>query len=436
MHAAYLNQTINLVVSILLVPVLLRYLDVNDYILWSIFTTLGAITLQFESAIQNASIRDIARELHSENRAALSAAIRRAKVAYRTLAGVVLVPVGMAGLLYLDYVASVSLGRQVNTEWMLFVAAYAVNYFFGTNNTILLGLGHVERFNNTTSLTRVLNFLLTYLLLRSGLSIMGVCVSFGCSVAVGCTMMATSARRLLREYERRAPAWASTDGSRRVDALNIVKYVLYSTASFALYRGGLLVATRVLPKPALADYSLLLQAYGILSILALVPLQVWLRRLTSAIASGNRAAIRRELAVSMVVANAIFIAGSATLAWLGNPLLAMIGSKVTLSSDGNVVLLGFAFLIELNIAVLVNFLVTANNYGFLRTYLTTSIAGIICMIALPIALPGSVIALVAAPLGLQGLVCLPLLWRRACKGLDVSPSSLLSELGKFIITRA
>lgn len=436
MHAAYLNQTINLMVSILLVPVLLRYLDVNDYILWSIFTTLGAITLQFESAIQNASIRDIAREFHSENRAALSAAIRRTRLAYRTLAGVVFLPVGAAGLLYLDRVASVSLGKHAYTEWMLFVAAYTTNYLFGANNSILLGMGRVERFNNTTSLTRVLNFLLTYLLLRSGLSIMGVCVSFGCSVAAGCTMMATAARRLLRECEAHGPDWAVDGPPQRVDVSNIVRYVLYSTASFALYRGGLLVATRVLPKAVVADYSLLLQAYGILSLLALVPLQVWLRRLTSAIASGNRAAIRRELAVSIVAANAIFIAGSAALVWLGNPLLAMIGSKVTLSSDGNVVLLGFAFLIELNIAVLVNFLVTANNYGFLRTYLTTSIAGIVCMIALPIALPGSVIALVAVPLGLQGLVCLPLIWRRACKGLDVTPSSLLSELGKFIMSRA
>lgn len=436
MHAAYLNQTINLMVSILLVPLLLRYLEVNDYILWSIFTTFGAITLQFESAIQNASIRDIARELHSENRGALSAAIRRARIAYRTLAGVVLLPVGMAGLLYLDRVASVSLGKQANTEWVLFVAAYAVNYLFGTNNTIVLGLGHVERFNNTTSLTRVLNFLLTYLLLRSGLSIMGVCVSFGCSVAVGCTMMAMSAKRLLREYEGRARSWASDESRQGVDVSNIVKYVVYSTASFALYRGGLLVAARVLPKPVVADYSLLLQAYGILSVLALVPLQVWLRRLTGAIASGNRAAVLHELAVSIVASNAIFIIGSVTLALFGNTLLGMIGSKVTLSSGGNVLLLGIGFLIELNIAVLVNFLVTADNYEFLRTYLTTSIVGIMGIIGLPTAFPGKVVALVAVPLCMQGLICLPLLWRRACRALAVRPSLLLSELARSIVSRA
>src|SRR5437660_7747916 len=106
MRAAYLNQTINLAVAVLLVPLLVRYLDASEYILWSIFTTFGGITLQLESAIQTVSVREIAREYHSGNVATLQAAIRKAKVAYTTLSGSGLVRLFALGLLYLHYVAS------------------------------------------------------------------------------------------------------------------------------------------------------------------------------------------------------------------------------------------------------------------------------------------------------------------------------------------
>ena len=38
--SALLYQTINMLVVILMLPLLLRYLDVNGFILWSIFATI------------------------------------------------------------------------------------------------------------------------------------------------------------------------------------------------------------------------------------------------------------------------------------------------------------------------------------------------------------------------------------------------------------
>ena len=105
MRAAYLNQSINLLIVILMVPLLLKYLDLSEYILWGIFTTFGGITLQIENSIQILSVREISREYHTGNSEAVRHVVRRAKKAYSLLAAGVAGPFLVTVFLYLSYVA-------------------------------------------------------------------------------------------------------------------------------------------------------------------------------------------------------------------------------------------------------------------------------------------------------------------------------------------
>ena len=437
MRAAYLNQTINLAVAVLLVPLLVRYLDASEYILWSIFTTFGGITLQLESAIQTVSVREIAREYHSGNAATLQAAIRKAKVAYTTLSGSVLVPLFALGLLYLHYVASKRLGSQGTKEWLLFTSAYALNYYMGVNNSILLVMDRVSEYNNTTALTRVFNFTCTYLLLRAGLSIMGICVSFALSVVIGCLIMLRTARERLASYGS-SPEARARPNSRFEDfnQSNTAKYTLYMLSSFALYRGGLLIATSILPRSEVAAYGLTLQATTMVSALALVPLQVWLSKLVSAITSGSQREVLRELSITIVMANGVFVVGSILLLVFGNILLSIIHSKVMFGTNASVLLVCFAFLVELNILLLLNFLVTRRNYEFVRIYLITSLVGTACVIITAWAFNAGLLTMILIPLSLQALVCLPLIFRLACHDLAVKPLTLLSQFGTRAFVRS
>ena len=249
MRAANLNQAINLLVAILMVPMLLRYLGLGEYILWAIFTTFGGITLQIESSIQILSVREIAKQHHANDGAGVQRAVRRARKAYAMLAAGVLVPFLIAGFLYLTYPASGKVGSHWGLEWIVFTVAYAINYFFGANNSILLALGRVDIFNYVNSLTRSMNFVGSLLLLRAGLSVMGVCISFAVSVVVGCSLIAIAARKSLRETAR-ADAGVDSGYSQPggVAAADLARYTLFTFFSFALYKGGVLVAASLFPK--------------------------------------------------------------------------------------------------------------------------------------------------------------------------------------------
>jgi hypothetical protein len=436
MRAAYLYQAINLLIVILMVPLLLRYLDINEYVLWSIFTTFGGITLQFENAIQMVSVREIAREYHSGNASTLQAAIQKAKSAYTTLSASVLVFVLTFGFLYLHYVAREKLGDQGSSEWLIFISAYVINYYFGINNSILLGMARISRFNIIISQTRIINFLCTYFLLKAGFSIMGICLSFIFSVLVSCAIINRAAKKSLNRYLASPEAIFQSDAKFEYsDSSNIIKHTFYMLASFALYKGGFLVATKIFPADVIASYGLALQANTMLSALALVPVQVWLRNLVSAIASGNREQMFHELALTIIIANTIFVAGSVMVAIFGNMLLLLIGTKVALPNNTMLFLIGLAFLVELNIFLFINFLVTAGNYKFVRIYLSSSVIGVVSVIFLTWLSNSSLATLIVFPLCFQLFLCLPMIIRMICKELAITPFIFLSQLIKHISFR-
>lgn len=437
MSAAYLNQAVNLLVAVMMVPLLLRYLNVSDYVLWSIFTTFGAMTLQFESAIQNVSVREIAKGHHGDSRLALQAALRSAHSAYTGLSLCVLAVVAVIGIVYLNLVADANIGSSRGLEWLIYISAYAVNYYFGKNNSILLGTGHVSKYSNINSFSRLCNLLLTYVMLKGGLSILGLCLSFAVSVFLGCLLMLRAAKLALGDLYSLAEKPNRLFGADLLSgSSSIAKYTSYTLLSFCLYKGALLFVTATFGEDAIASYALALQANTILSAAAIVPMQVWLRRLVNAVMTEKREEALRELITTAAAANGIFIFGSIVMGLSGNALLAVIHSKVLLPSNSQLLLVCAAFLVELNILLLVNFLVTMGNYAFLKTYTRTSVLGIGWIAAMTFMSTDNIAILILAPLVFQSVVCLPAIFRVACVELRTTPALLLSQLGRVVSSRS
>jgi hypothetical protein len=431
MPTAYLNQVINLAATVLLVPLLLRYLGIGDFVLWAIFTTIGGITQQLESAIQIVTVRDIAREQHAAQAGRLQAAVRRARRAFRLLALGVVVVVLPGGWLYLWLTATPG-ARMPGLEWPLFVCAYALNYYYGANNSVLLGCSRVAWSNNINSLTRTINVTLTFLLLRGGFAVLGLAASFAASVVLGCMLTTAASRRALAQHGVAGTA-APGPGRDGTTALlrNIARYVSYTLASFLVYRGGVLVGATMIPREQLGSYSLTLQVCAMLTLVAAVPVQVWLARLVQAIAAGSPAGILREIHLTMLAANAIFVLGAVGAASVGNPLLALIGSRIELLDGMHFMLIALGFFLELNIFLLVNVLVTSGNYSFVPGYVAAVIVGTVLAAACAWYTRNIVGSLVLVPLVVQILVTGPRVLRTFCRQVGIAPAQFAASLVRF-----
>lgn len=436
MRAAYLNQAINLLVAMLMVPMLLRYLGVGDYILWAIFTTFGGFTLQIDSSIQILSVREIAKQYHANDGAGVQRAVRRARKAYMMLAGGVLGPFLIGGFLYLTYQASGKVGNRWGPEWFVFSATYATSYFFGANNSILLALAKVDIYNYVNSLTRALYFVASLLMLRADFGVMGICLSLALSVAVGCSLAAIAARKSLHETAPAAGDWdAGSIQPGGVAVADLARYTMFTFFSFALYKGGVLVAVSLFPKSEVGAYSLTLQAFTMLSAMALVPIQIWLASFVKAIVADQRTEVIRELARTFLYANLVFIAGTAALTLFGNLLLRYIGAHVTLPGRLDLIIVATAFLVEINLFVLINLLVIKRRYEFVGIYVACVSVGLLLAVCTAWLSRDLIASLIIVPCAVQTAVCFPLVAKRVCAELKTTPAAFIKLMYRHISVR-
>lgn len=429
MRSAYFFQALNLLVSILTVPLLLHYLPISDYVLWTLFTTLGSITLQFNNGIQPVLIREIAREYHRRNSASFEIALHRSKREYVKLAGFVAGPLLLFGGLYLHFVAGAKVGIHPDREWLVFVTAYAVNYYFAPSSAVLLGMARVAQQNDILSLTRFLYFAAMFLLLHAGYSIMGICIAFAVSVGIGCALLVRAANHCIAAFTADCSTPPDITPSMPLGPpIKTGQYILYTLSAFALYNGSLLFVVTLFPKAVVASYGLCIQTFTLLSAFAVVPVQVWLNKLVRAITAGDQNDAMNELAKTILVCNAIFAAALVPLAFFGNVLLGLLHSKVRFLSATDLTLMWLAFLVELNLLILASFLVSHRSYRFVRVYLSVSWPALALGVGFAWITRNLIISLIVVPMFLQAAVTLPIILRLASIELAVPPREFVARL--------
>ena len=410
MFSAYLFHFVNLAVAFAMVPLLLYFLDSAEYVVWLIFSAFGGFTIHMQNAIQNTSVKEIARGVHLDED--LAASLQRMRSAYAGLALFVAIPYWTIGLVYLNFNDQ----QQFFIEWSLFVASFAVVYTIAPKHCLLLGTDRVALSNRINTVTRLLYIFVAFALLNFGLSVMAVCISFICSTALS---------GILSYYVTstdRDPPWKWSLSQ------NIPAYAIFAVTAYALYNGAFLITAILFDKNIIASYGLGLQIALYLMILSLAPLQVWLARLVRAIASKD---VKRELLKSMAFVNFIFLSGAILLFFFGDDLLKIVRSQVSLPPQLPYIFV--AFWIELNIAVIVNYLMVRGNYRFVKFYVPAALCALM-MGVFGIYVTRNLYVFIIVPLIIQALVCLPLIARIAVVDIRAATAGrkLNVEAGAFL----
>ena len=327
-------------------------------------------------------------------------------------------PLALAGFLYLSYFVAPHLSANFSLEWIIFVTAYGVNYWFGTNNAVLLATDNVDTYSYIASSTRLLYFAGILWSLSSGFGILSMCICFASSVITNCTLMLLAARRALKT--NLAP---TSSNQTEIENLNLTSdifpFTVYTVASFVVYKIGILTATQYFDKEAVSAFTLALQAYAMLSTLALVPLQARLSRFVKALLGDRKQDVIHELTFTLVTANVLYAVGIVVLVFAGGELLDLIGARIGLPSSIDLITIGLAFAIELNIFIFINLLLTKKRFHFVKVYV---ICVMIALVAAATAIfmgQTLIFSLVILPAIVQGFICLPVVIRLVCDELGM-----------------
>jgi hypothetical protein len=410
MRAALLFQGVSLLVGVFSVPIFLRYLSPADFLLWMIFTTIGGLTLQIESALQNISVRRIASEVVSANFFAARKEVERAATLYRTLSLSVVLLVMPCGFLFVANQDNHHFSQFWNIAWLIFGCAYAFNFLFGPNNCLLLATNATNSFNYINALTRALNFVGAFLLLSLGYAVVGAAVSFLFSVVVGCFMIKWQGRQRLIAAVTSGEPPVPTDTScpsASGPLTDVAHFSLFTFAAYWLYRGALLVATPFFSSGEMSSYGLTLTALSVVNAIALIPNQIRLGTMVTAVVGDRQDDIQAQIAFGLVFATVTFSGFFGVLAVAGPSLLALVGSEVSLPSSSQLAMVFGAFLVESWIMVLVNVLVIRKSYDFVTWYCSTVVIAFIVGLVTALSTGALYIGLALIPAMLQLLFTLP-----------------------------
>lgn len=356
MWGAYLFQLTNLVAAMLIVPVLLLRLGADEYALWLLFASIMGAATQVQNGIQGVAVKQIAIGFHRGDREDFICEIGRAKRHYRIFAGTVLGPVLILTTLYFHVTQNIS--NENIVAWLILIVSYAISYIYTPNNAILMATDRVGLNGTINTASRVIFFFLTVSIIYFYQSLIAPCVALSVAVVVGAGLNTIYARRQVARFfpDRTSfpiPAYSG----------NIRKYTAFTFSSFMLYTGSLTIIAPLFPDRT-ASYGLALQMSALTVTMSMVPAQVWLARLVRSDHHGAQ----RELRLTLMVCNGLFLLGYGSIVALAPIMLKLIGADITLPGSGVLLLMGTAFLVELNIAVLANHLTANADYSFAVRY--------------------------------------------------------------------
>lgn len=413
--AALTFQGMSLFVGVASVPLLLFFLSNDDFLAWILISTFGALTIQIEQGIQIVAARRLARLWHSANRVLFLEELELIRGTYRKFALSVFFGLGSAGFLYFWLFAELSPSPIWPYAWVAFILSYGLNYLFGYNTVVLLATENTVHLNLTSTLTRGINFVLTFYLLWQGLSILGLSLSFLASVGLSITLLRRRANEQIEKFSDRPPLHSQRETSvKRSDrAASTVANMAYTLSNFFLYKGAFLVFPLLPGASDISGYGLSLQLVAIVYAVSIIPTQVWLDRLVHAVLQGDVNRVRSNLLISLAFGAVVFTAFFLAIVVLARPALVLIGSDVELPSNALIGLIFLAFGIESIIFMLVNLLLILEETRVLWRYIVGVWIALTVSCATQIVAPaiGITTVFLLVPMLIQAFTTLPVvLW--------------------------
>lgn len=372
---SYLGQLTNVGVGILMLPLLLAFLSADEFLLWSLFTSIGGVFLQLETAIQSIFVRSIAARSHG-SAFLFEESIQNARRTYRFFAVIAYIALIGGGGLYFASIALTDNMAQWPLQWLLFSTTYFVNFLFGYNNCVLIAAERTTQFNVNNMISRLINLALMAILFVNGETIFALVISFAISVGIGCVSNRQTAATVTRHIGAILSANPTEPGVSQPRLVEIILFALFLGLSYWLYRIVLLTTAATSSNHSkTASFALALQLFAIFVTLALTPVQMRVAPLVSALNKNAFPEAALEFARIHLLVNLGIVASVGGLAAISPMMMRYVLIDVPWPSLPMIAALFFAFLVEINLQAMANIFIARRQYSFLKAYcISTGVA--------------------------------------------------------------
>jgi hypothetical protein len=421
MKSSYLYQMVNVAAGLALLALLLKFFTKSSFLEWSLFTTLGGLTIQLENSLSTVCSRNLVRRRHGAKDDNYWAAIAQCKRWYFRFATAIFLLLLIGGVAYFGRAQTAGFEGTWVLEWVIFCLSYFVNYLLAYNSCILIASERISTYSRINIASRLLNVALSCVLVLFGFRVLGLCISLLISLTIGGLSMRAAASALTLQAPDLGLLATRKKHEDGLDLSHVTKIFAFIFASYGLYRVGLLIdAGAKFDAELQANYGLALQILTLVVTLSSVPINMLIVPLQRAVLDGDRAHIALEMGRLAVYANLVFVFAVAGLMAIRLVLPHSSGGHTTLPGGPEFLSLSFGFLIELNILLLVNVAVAMRFYRFLLFYLLSAAIGLTIAVVFRIEGANPYVAFGLIPAVAQLAIAYPLIFRSISKKTGVT----------------
>lgn len=191
---SYVGTVLSLCSNVIMLPFILHSLSGDEYGLWSIFQSIGGITVLFDFGFAVTFARNIAyswsgaSELKKEGGSVaisrepdfvfLKKVLKTCRLIYLLISLLALTLLLTVGSVYIAYVSRNIQGAQHYIAWGFYVAAVFMNLYYGYFGAALRGVGDVADANKATVIAKLTQIILTAVLLWLGFGLAGTGIAY------------------------------------------------------------------------------------------------------------------------------------------------------------------------------------------------------------------------------------------------------------------
>lgn len=414
---SYIGVFMSVGASAIMLPFILYYLSGDEYGLWSVFQSISAITALFDFGFSTTFARNInycwcgASELKKTgavfaqsdepNFPLMKKAMTACRYVFLLLSCVALLCMAIPGTVYIRHIARELPAAETMTSWGLYVLAVFLNLYYGYYNSFLRGVGAISDANRVTVVARLIQILLTVVLLACGCGIVGTGVAY---LAYGFLVRMLSRRAFLRFHGIGKGLACVTKKTTRAEVKEMFLIVWYNAgkegivtlSNYLANQACTLLSPLFLSLRVTGIYSLAVQLATVLSNVAGALYSANQPVLQSAYISNNKDATRRTMSLIVVSYVSLYIVGLAAIVTVGLPVIRLIKPD---STPTVAVMLGvglYQFILKFRNCYTSYFSCT-NRIPYMWSFILSSTCGVL-LAALLLQMGAGVWGLILAPL--------------------------------------
>lgn len=392
----YLGYGLTFGSNIILLPLVLRYLTSSELGLWYVFSSIGVLVTLFDfgfapqltrmityafagaSEWTKAGIKKISKST-SPNYELLGNIVSFSKLFYFIIAALSFIFLLIFGSVYIKHISNNGLNNNIVAAWIIYCLGCFFNLAYSTYNIVLKGIGKFVTLNKAIVLSRITQFLVSFVLLIFDFGILAIAIGYTVNTLVYRLYLAFFIRRhhfFAAKFNFLEPKFIESIQLWKIVWHNASRDGLVSISNYLVLQSNTILCSLYFGLEKTGAYALSVQIITFIASFSTILYSTIQPILVEASLTHNMAVKKQYFSLSWTIFILTFVIVILLFAGFGIPFVTAIKSNTRIEL-GIFLLVAFYVFLQTNSTLSASYISTSNKLPYALPFIISAISAVI-----------------------------------------------------------